>query len=126
MQTGITRYQVVVLALLVFVFLILTSPATSDARKPEVQVQTEYVVGPVQTDASRAIDMAERVTLQNQQAIQAQLARIDAKLDRLTERMNSIDRRLAAIEQHLGISVPPPPASAPAQQKPPIPPKPAK
>ena len=102
--------------LLAICLLMPASSAVSEGRKPEVQVQTEYTIGPVQSDASRAIDMAERVTTQSQQITQTQLLRIEAKLDKISEKVDMIDRRLAAIEQHLGI-VPPPPA-APAQPSP--------
>jgi hypothetical protein len=103
--------------LLAVCFLLPGSPALSEGRQPEVQVQTEYNVGPAPTDASRAIDMAERVTMQNQQMTQVQLMRIEAKLDRLTDRINSLDMRLAGIERHLGILPPPPPVPS----SPPIP-----
>jgi hypothetical protein len=109
--TSIFRLAAGGIVLLVICMLLPGSPALSDGRGPDVQVQTEYNVGPVQTDASRAIDMAERVMMQNQQMAAAQLARIEAKLDKLTERIISVDNRLAGIEQHLGIVPLPAPAA---------------
>jgi|GEM_PF-5744920 len=102
------------------------SSAFSEGRKPEVQVQTEYTIGPAQSDASRAIDMAERVTTQGQQITQTQLLRVEAKLDRISEKLDLLDRRLAAIEQHLGIVPPPLPVAPPPQQSPAKPAKPAR
>jgi hypothetical protein len=84
--------------------LLMGRSALSDGRKPEVQVQTEYNVGQYQSDTAKAIDMAERVALQNQQTTTVQLARIEAKLDKLAETLSAMDKRLAAIEQRLGIA----------------------
>ena len=111
-----------VVAMLVIGGLLVMIPANATPRRAEVEVQTEYTIDGYQTDAARAIDMAERVATQSQQSNQLQLARIEAKLDRLMETAAGIDKqlvrldmRLAAIEKHLGIVVPPPP---PAQDLP--------
>jgi hypothetical protein len=101
--------------LLAICFLLPGSPALSEGRRggiqvqPEIQVQTDYGIDPAPTDASRAIDMAERVTTQNQQMTQVQLMHIEEKLDKLTDKINSLDQRLAGIERHLGIVPPSPP-----------------
>jgi hypothetical protein len=122
--TSIFRLVAGGMILLAICLLLPGSPALSESRQPEVQVQTEYNVGPAPTDAGRAIDMAERVAMQNQQTTQVQLMRIEAKLDKLADRINSLDQRLAGIERHLGIVPPPPPVpssssgSAPRSSKP--------
>jgi hypothetical protein len=89
------------------------SSVRPDGRQVEVQVQGDYGVEPAQTDAGKAIDMAERVALQGQQATQDQLARIDAKLDKVLDKLAAMEKqsgnlgkRLGAIEQRLGM-VPP-------------------
>jgi hypothetical protein len=84
----------------------------------EVQVQSDYGVDPAQTDASRAIDMAERVAMGGQQATQDQLTQISGKLDAILDKltatekqMASLSKRMGAIEQRLGMVPPPPPVT---------------
>jgi hypothetical protein len=90
--------------------------------RPQVEVQTsDYGVEPAQSDAARAIDMAEKVALQGQQLTQSQLISMDAKLDKIAaslaamdKQMSVLNKRLANIEQKLGIAQPTPQATAPA------------
>jgi hypothetical protein len=97
----------------------------------QVEVQSDYGVDPVQSDSSKALDLADKVVSQSGQATLDQLASVSAKLDRVLEKLDAIDKqnaslgkRLAAIEKHLGITAPaaatPPaaPAPAPAPQVP--------
>ena len=115
--------------LAVVVCLLLGGAANRGERPPvEVQVQSDYGVEPAQSDAGRAIDMAERVALQGQQVTQDQLARIDAKLDKVLEKLEAMEkqsgnlgRRLGAIEQRLGIVPAAPAAGGQPQQVAPLP-----
>ncbi len=102
------------------------SSVRPDGRQVEVQVQSDYGVEPAQTDAGRAIDMAERVATQGQQATQDRLASIDAKLDKILDKLAAMEKqsgnlgkRLGAIEERLGIVQPsaiPAGATLPASQ----------
>ncbi|HSV27188.1 MAG TPA: hypothetical protein VLH60_04775 [Sedimentisphaerales bacterium] len=127
MSTFTVRFTAAAVAIAVVCLVPAGPQALSDGRRPDVQVQTEYIIGPAQTDASRAIDIAELVMLQNARMMQAHCARIEAKLDRLAERLDVLDKRLFAIEQHLGVKPVAPlhpslPVLAPQPPPPPVPP----
>lgn len=93
----------------------------------QVEVQSDYGVDPVQSDSSKALDLADKVVSQTGQATLDQLASINAKIDKVLDKLDAMDkqnaslaRRLSVIEKQLGIAAPAPTpqAATPAPQVP--------
>jgi ABC-type transporter Mla subunit MlaD len=80
---------------------------------PEVAVPYGYTPT---IDTHRLIDLIERLTAQNQQAIQERLSKLNKnlkgavkKLDAIHTGLAELSERIARIEKALGIEQPPPP-----------------
>ena len=80
---------------------------------PEVAVPYGYTPT---IDTHRLIDLVERLTAQNQQAIQERLSKLNKnlkgavkKLDAIHAGLAELSERMARIEKALGIEQPPPP-----------------
>lgn len=91
--------------------------------RPQVAVPYGYTL-----EQSRLIDLLEHLLIQNQQATQAHLSRLETNLNKVMKKLNRIDKnlnalsaRIARIETALGIE---PPAPLPIEKHPdPKPPK---
>ena len=88
---------------------------------PEVAVPYGYTPT---IDTHRLIDLIERLTAQNQQAIQERLSKLNEnlkgavkKLDAIHAGLAELSERMARIEKALGIEQPPPPTGKNPQSK---------
>lgn len=79
--------------------------------RPQVAVPYGYT-----PEQSRLIDVIEHLLIQDRQATQKHLSRLETSLNKVMKKLNRIDKnltslsaRIAAIETALGIEPPPPP-----------------
>lgn len=116
-----------VLALFCVCLAIVWTPTLTRAEDIVYEVRPQVAVPYGYTpEQSRLLDLLEHLLIQNQQATQERLSRMETNLNKVMKKLNRIDKnltslsaRIAAIETALGIEPPTPPIGKRPDRKPP-------